>query len=106
MRARWLPQGAPGRTSGSSLTLLRLDAAAAGLEPISEIRTDALLPQETTFDASGRRLVTTAFQFDDPRRAGGALQVRALGDGERPTLRRLPEELEMPHGAHFVQILR
>lgn len=106
MRASWLPAGAPGRTAGSSLTLLRFDAATGDLVPVGEATTDALLPQGVAFDASSRRLVTTAFAFDDPRRDGGALQFWAIEGEESPVLRRLDGDVAMPRGTHLVEIIR
>lgn len=104
MAASWLPEGHPGRTTHSELTLFALDPASGALTPHGATRLDGVvLPQGIVFDADGRHLAVTSFQGDDG--GEGNLSFWRLEDADAPMLVPAGRPLPLPRGAHLVALV-
>lgn len=105
MRSTPFPPDSPRFVREATVSLLRFDARTGSLAKVADYAFEGVLPEGASFDASGRHLLVTVFQYHAGGPAGGGLEVFRVEREDGPRLRHLGR-LPMPHGTHHVAVAR
>lgn len=103
MRDSGFPAGHPRFNPESSISLLRFDARTGQLRRVDEQPFRGVLPEHATFDANGRYLAVTVFEYLPPTPGGGIELWRVTGD-ERLQLERARDRIPVGRGVHHVEV--
>jgi DNA-binding beta-propeller fold protein YncE len=105
METSFLPTASPAYAPQSSLSLLEWDAATENLVKRATVPFEGVLPEGITFDRSGRYLAVANFDHHHAARPGGSVDLWELVPGPQPTLVKLNTTIDVPRGAHVVEVI-
>jgi 6-phosphogluconolactonase (cycloisomerase 2 family) len=107
MRRTYLPNSIPAWRGKpySSLSLVKFDPTLGQLETIDEYGFEGLLPEQATFDASGKSLAVVIYNYREPSPKSGAIEFWNLLPGDRPKLERTGYKTPVVRGAHDIVLL-
>ena len=102
LRRTYLPSYIPGWRGKpySSLSLVEFDSQSGQLTNIDEYGFEGLLPEQVTFDASGKSLAVVIFNYRQPSPKLGAVEFWNVRSGDRPRLERTEYKIDVVRGAH------
>ena len=107
MRRTYLPNYIPvwrGK-SYSSLSLVKFDSRLGQLTNIDEYGFEGLLPEQVTFDKSGKYLAVVIFNYRQPQPKKGAVEFWHVLPGDRPQLNRTGFKIDVVRGSHDVTLV-
>lgn len=104
MRRTYLPDYIPAwrGKSYSSLSLLKFDPQSGQLTKVNEYGFEGLLPEQVTFDESGKSLAVVIFNYRQPSPKAGAIEFWNVLAGDQPKLERTGFKLDVVRGAHDI----
>ena len=105
METSFLPPASPAYAPHSSLSLLEFDGESGRLRHHSTTPFVGVLPEGIVFARDGLHLAIATFDHHDPTRRGGSIDFWRLVPGPQPTLARLPATIDVPRGAHVVELI-
>ena len=102
MRRTYLPDFIPAwrGKSHSSLSLIKFDPQSGQLTKVDEYGFEGLLPEQVTFDESGKSLAVVIFNYRQPSPKTGAVEFWNVLSGDIPKLERTGFKLDVVRGAH------
>ncbi|MEM7591746.1 MAG: hypothetical protein AAF383_09550 [Cyanobacteria bacterium P01_A01_bin.83] len=104
LRRTYLPNYIPvwrGK-SYSSLSLVKFDPQSGQLTNIDEYGFEGLLPEQVTFDKSGKFLAVVIFNYRQPSPEKGAVEFWNVIPGAQPRLSRTGLKIDVVRGAHDI----
>ncbi|MEO0836991.1 MAG: hypothetical protein AAFY16_13695 [Cyanobacteria bacterium J06642_3] len=107
LRRTYLPDYVPvwrGK-SYSSLSLVKFDLQSGQLTNIDEYGFEGLLPEQVTFDKSGKYLATVIFNYRQPSPEKGAVEFWNVTPGDQPQLSRTGLKIDVVRGAHDITLV-
>jgi hypothetical protein len=108
MRRTYLPNFLPawrGKTY-SSLSLVKFDKNSGQLTTIgTEYGFEGLLPEQVTFDATGKSLAVVIYNYREPSPKTGAIEFWNVVGGDNPKLERTDYKIDVVRGAHDVVLV-
>jgi DNA-binding beta-propeller fold protein YncE len=108
MRRTHLPNFLPawrGKTYGS-LSLVKFDRNSGQLTTVgTEYGFEGLLPEQATFDTTGKSLVVMIYNYREPSPKTGAIEFWNVIAGDNPKLKRTGYKINVARGAHDVVLL-
>lgn len=107
MRRTYLPSYIPvwrGK-SYSSLSLVKFDSQSGHLTNIDEYGFEGLLPEQVTFDKSGKSLAVVIFNYRQPSPKKGAVEFWNVIPGDQPKLERTGLKIDVVRGAHDITLV-
>ncbi|MGG6266206.1 hypothetical protein ACQ4M3_05120 [Leptolyngbya sp. AN03gr2] len=107
MRRTYLPPFPPAwrGKSYSSLSLVKFDRASGKLTTVGEYGFEGLLPEQVTFDATGKALAVVIYNYREPSPKTGAIEVWNVISSDRPRLERTNDKVEVVRGAHDIVLV-
>ena len=108
MRRTYLTPSVPPAWRGksySSLSLVQFDPDSGDLTPVAEYGFEGLLPEQATFDATGRALAVVIYNYREPQPRTGAIEFWNLTLGDPPQLERTGYTLDVVRGAHDISLV-
>jgi hypothetical protein len=108
MRRTYLPNLLPAWRGKpySSLSLLKFDRNLGQLTTIgSEYGFPGLLPEQVTFDATGKSLAVVIYNYREPSPKTGAIEFWNVIGGDNPRLERTASKIDVVRGAHDIVLL-
>ncbi|KAM3112519.1 beta-propeller fold lactonase family protein [Phormidesmis sp. 146-33] len=105
MRGTAFPTNSPRFTRQATLSLMMLDRASGQLTKLKDYPFEGILPEGAAFDASGKALAVTIYDYFTPKPEGGIEFWRVI---EKPTpeLQRTGYVVDMGRGVHQVLVAR
>ena len=107
MRRTYLPDYVPtwrGK-SHSSLSLLKFDKQLGKLTVADEYGFEGLLPEQVTFDQSGKSLAVVIYNYREPSPKTGAVEFWQVTSGDQPQLVRTGHKIDVIRGAHDIVLV-
>ncbi|MEO1300132.1 MAG: hypothetical protein AAFW75_31045 [Cyanobacteria bacterium J06636_16] len=86
----------------SSLSLVQFDPVSGELNTVGEYGFEGLLPEQATFDASGRSLAVVIFNYREPSPERGAIEFWTVVPANPPRLERTGYTVDVVRGAHDI----
>ncbi|MEM7762363.1 MAG: hypothetical protein AAF298_30235, partial [Cyanobacteria bacterium P01_A01_bin.40] len=107
IRRTYLPDFIPAwrGKSYSSLSLVKFDPQSGQLSNVDEYGFEGLLPEQVTFDESGKSLAVVIFNYRQPSPKTGAVEFWNVLSGDRPKLERTGFKLDVVRGAHDIVLV-
>ena len=107
MRRTYLPSFIPAWRGKpySSLSLLKFNPQSGELTNIDEYGFEGLLPEQVTFDASGKSLAVVIFNYREPSPKTGAVEFWNVISGQKPRLERTGYKIDVVRGAHDIVLV-
>jgi DNA-binding beta-propeller fold protein YncE len=108
MRRTYLPNLLPAWRGKpySSLSLLKFDRNSGQLTTTgAEYGFPGLLPEQVTFDATGKSLAVVIYNYREPSPKTGAIEFWNVIGGDNPTLERTASKIDVVRGAHDIVLL-
>ena len=107
LRRTYLPNYIPAwrGKSYSSLSLVKFDSRSGQLTNIDEYGFEGLLPEQVTFDKSGKSLAVVIFNYRQPSPKKGAVEFWHVLPGDRPQLNRTGFKIDVVRGSHDVTLV-
>ena len=104
MRRTYLPNYIPAWRGKpySSLSLVKFDSQSGQLTNVDEYGFEGLLPEQVTFDRSGKSLAVVIFNYRQPSPKTGAVEFWNVIAGDKPRLARTGYKLDVVRGAHDI----
>ena len=101
MKASWLPQEYPGKTTYCSLSLFALDAEIGKAEFLSAFPFQGILPECIAFDKTGTSIVVATFDHHGTGQGQGSLDFwKFVSEKNKPEL--IPfRSYPLPRGVHY-----
>ncbi len=108
MRRTYLPNYIPAwrGKSYSSLSLVKFDSQSGQLKNIDEYGFEGLLPEQVTFDSSGKSLAVVIYNYREPSPKTGAVEFWNVIPEEKPRLERTGYKIDVVRGAHDISLVQ
>ncbi|NJO80160.1 MAG: beta-propeller fold lactonase family protein [Cyanobacteria bacterium RM1_2_2] len=91
--------------SYSSLSLVKFDRTSGQLTTIDEYGFDGLLPEQLTFDKTGKFLAVVIYNYREVNPKTGAIEFWNVITDNRPRLERTGFKLNVTRGAHDIMLV-
>jgi hypothetical protein len=91
--------------SYSSLSLVKFDRSSGKLTTVGEYGFDGLLPEQLTFDATGKSLAVVIYNYREANPKTGAIEFWNVIADNRPRLERTGFKLKVTRGAHDIMLV-
>ena len=107
MRRTYLPNYIPAWRGKpySSLSLVQFNSQSGQLNTLDEYGFEGLLPEQVTFDKSGKFLAVVIFNYRQPSPKKGAVEFWHVNSEAQPRLARTGFKLDVVRGAHDLILL-
>jgi DNA-binding beta-propeller fold protein YncE len=108
MRRTYLPNWLPAWRGKpySSLSLVQFDRNSGQLTTMGkEYGFEGLLPEQATFDATGKSLAVVIYNYREPSPKKGAIEFWNVTKGNNPKLERTNYKIDVVRGAHDIVLL-
>jgi DNA-binding beta-propeller fold protein YncE len=107
MRRTYLPNFLPAwrGKSYSSLSLVKLDRASGQLLTVGEYGFEGLLPEQATFDTTGKSLAVVIYNYRESSPKTGAIEFWNVISGNNPRLERTGYKIDVVRGAHDIVLV-
>ena len=107
MRRTYLPNYIPAWRGKpySSLSLVKFNSQSGQLTNVDEYGFEGLLPEQVTFDKSGKSLAVVIFNYRQPSPKKGAVEFWNVIPGDRPRLERTGYTIDVVRGAHDITLV-
>ncbi|MBD2463418.1 beta-propeller fold lactonase family protein [Oscillatoria sp. FACHB-1407] len=89
----------------SSLSLVRFNPQTGQLTTIEEYGFEGLLPEQATFDATGKSLAVVVYNYREQSPRTGAVEFWNVVSGSQPRLERTGFQLDVVRGAHDIVLV-
>ncbi|MEB3339137.1 MAG: hypothetical protein VKJ46_16830 [Leptolyngbyaceae bacterium] len=89
----------------SSLSLVRFDPTTGQLTTIGEYGFEGLLPEQATFDTTGKSLAVVVYNYREQSPRTGAVEFWHVIPGNSPRLERTGFKLDIVRGAHDIVLI-
>jgi DNA-binding beta-propeller fold protein YncE len=91
--------------SYSSLSLVQFAPKTGQLKTVGEYGFEGLLPEQATFDATGKSLAVVIFNYREQSPRKGAVEFWRVVSGNQPKLERTGFKLDVVRGAHDIVLV-
>lgn len=107
MRRTYLPSFLPAWRGKpySSLSLVQFNPVTGMLKAVGEYGFEGLLPEQVTFDATGKALAVVIYHYREPSPKKGAIEFWNVISGQSPRLERTGYTLNVVRGAHDIVLI-
>lgn len=107
MRRTYLPNYIPAWRGKpySSLSLVQFNLQSGQLTKVDEYGFEGLLPEQVTFDSSGKSLAVVIFNYRQPSPKTGAVEFWNVVSGDRPRLEKTGFQIDVVRGAHDIVLV-
>jgi hypothetical protein len=108
MRRTYLPNVLPAWRGKpfSSLSLVKFDRTSGQLTTVGkEYGFEGLLPEQATFDATGKSLAVVIYNYREPKPKMGAIEFWNVIAGNNPKLERTSTKIGVVRGAHDIVLV-
>lgn len=89
----------------SSLSLIRFDPTTGQLTTVGEYGFEGLLPEQATFDTTGKSLAVVIYNYREQSPRTGAVEFWNVIPGNLPRLERTGFKLDIVRGAHDIVLI-
>lgn len=89
----------------SSLSLVKFDRTSGQLTTVNEYGFEGLLPEQVTFDATGKSLAVVIYNYREASPKTGAIEFWRVIPGNHPQLKRSGFKLNVVRGAHDIVLV-
>ncbi|MDJ0570529.1 MAG: hypothetical protein QNJ53_16000 [Pleurocapsa sp. MO_192.B19] len=107
MRRTYLPNYVPAWRGKpySSLSLVKFDSQSGQLSTVDEYGFEGLLPEQVTFDSSGKSLAVVIFNYREPSPKTGKVEFWNVISGDTTRLERTGYKIDVVRGAHDITLV-
>lgn len=91
--------------SYSSVSLVQFDPKSGQLNTLEEYGFEGLLPEQATFDASGKSLAVVIYNYREASPKTGAIEFWNVLQGSNPHLERTGFKIDVVRGAHDIVLV-
>ncbi len=89
----------------SSLSLVKFDRTSGQLTTVNEYGFEGLLPEQVTFDATGKSLAVAIYHYREANPKTGAIEFWNVISGNTPRLERSGYKIDVVRGAHDIVVV-
>ena len=103
MRGTLFPGNSPRFSRQASLSLMTLDLTSGRLTKLDDYSFEGILPESAAFDASGKYLAVTVYEYFTAKPKGG-IELWQMLQAPKPALRRTGYAINLGRGVHQVLV--
>jgi hypothetical protein len=89
----------------SSLSLVKFDRISGQLTTVNEYGFEGLLPEQVTFDTTGKSLAVVIYHYREANPKTGAIEFWNVISGNNPRLERSDYRIDVVRGAHDIVVV-